>query len=89
MRASIRIDGERAQQKLAANHYLIVEMPPGERLIYGDKKGEAKTYRIEAGKTYYFRIEPRWALVRARFVVFPIPPEIAKPELAVLEPEKP
>jgi hypothetical protein len=92
LHASIRIDGGAPKHKLGAGRYWETEIAPGEHRIYGDLKRYGRTCLIEAGKTYYFRVEyrinPPTAFGKMRFRVVPIEAEIAASEMSALKPDK-
>jgi hypothetical protein len=42
--------------------YVVVKVKPGEHSLYADEKDDAFTVKVEAGKTYFFRMELTWGL---------------------------
>jgi hypothetical protein len=42
--------------------YIIVKVKPGEHKMYADEKDDAFTVKVEAGKTYFYRMELTWGL---------------------------
>src|SRR5437016_1420903 len=55
--ASIKIDGPKVTYKLSSNHFWTAELTVGQHTIAGDEMELAKAYPLEAGETYYFRVE--------------------------------
>lgn len=93
LHASIRIDGDEAAHKLPAGRYWETELPAGEHHIYADQDRYGRTYRLDPGQTYYFRVEfrtnPPAAFGKLRFQVVPIEPAIATSEMSPLKVDNP
>lgn len=94
LHASIKIDGDKPVHKLPNNHFWVTEAAPGEHTIYGDQDEFSRTYRLESGKTYYFRVDGSFPYrtlslrARARFRMVLVPADTADGELTGLKPEK-
>lgn len=86
LHANIRTDGKTPQHKLPAGKYWGTDLAPGEHRIYSDLERYSRSYRLEPGQTYYFRVEfrlnPPTAYGKLRFQIVPIEHEIATSEMA-------
>jgi hypothetical protein len=93
LHASIRIDGDKAEHKLGSGRYWETELAPGDHRIYSDLERYGRTYRLDAGQTYYFRVEfrtnPPAAFGKLRFQIVPIETSIATDEMSPLKADKP
>jgi hypothetical protein len=93
LHASIRIDGDRPEHKLGSGRYWATELAPGEHRVYSDLERYARVYQLEAGKTYYFRVEfrlnPPTTFGKMRFQIVPVEAEVATAEMTALKPDKP
>jgi hypothetical protein len=89
LHASIRIDGDTAIHKLPSGRYWETELAPGEHRIYSDLERYGRTYRLEAGQVYYFRVEfrtnPPATFGKLRFQVVPVESSIATDEMSPLK----
>jgi hypothetical protein len=92
LHASIKIDGDKTTHRLPNNRFWTTELPAGEHHIYGDEDQFGRTYRLDGGKTYYFRVETSFTghtlTGRLRFRVVPVAAEIADGEMTGLKPDK-
>src|SRR5947208_6754370 len=59
LHASISIDSESAAHKLPSGRYWETTIAPGQHFIYSDLDRYGRTYQLEAGHDYYFRVEFR------------------------------
>jgi hypothetical protein len=93
LHASIRIDGDQPKHKLPSGRYWATELEPGEHRMYSDLERYSRNYRLEAGKTYYFRVEfrlnPPTTFGKMRFQIVPVEADIANAEMTALKPDKP
>ena len=93
LHATIRIDGDAAAHKLGSGRYWETELAPGEHRIYSDLERYGRTYQLEAGQTYYFRVEfrtnPPVTFGKMRFQIVPIETSIATAEMTPLKADKP
>lgn len=93
LHASIRIDGDKAEHKLGSGRYWETELAPGDHRIYSDLERYGRTYRLDAGQTYYFRVEfrtnPPAAFGKLRFQIVPTEPSVATDEMSPLKADKP
>jgi hypothetical protein len=91
LHASIRIDSDAPKHKLPSGRYWATDLTPGEHLIYSDLDRYGRTYQLESGKTYYFRVEfrlnPPTAFGKMRFQIVPVEAEIATGEMTALKPD--
>jgi hypothetical protein len=93
LHASIRIDSDTPAHKLPSGRYWETELAPGGHRIYSDLERYGRTYQLDAGQTYYFRVEyrtnPPAAFGKLRFQIVPIEPAIANGEMSPLKADKP
>jgi hypothetical protein len=91
LHASIRIDGKSPRRKLGSGRYWATELLPGQHRMYSDLERYARSYQLEAGRTYYFRVElrlnPPTMFGKLRFQIVPIEAEVATSEMAALKPD--
>ena len=87
LHASIKIDGEKAIHKIHDNHTWSTELPAGLHFVSGDDHVYGKTFVLEDGKTYYFRVEAIQGKNQLKFRVLSVSPEIADSEMAGLQAE--
>lgn len=89
LHASIKIDGGKAVHKIADYHSWTTEVPAGPHLIYiyGDDERYGRTYTLEGGKTYYFRVVdiPPSMTSGMHFRVLKVTDDIADAEMTGLE----
>ena len=93
---SIKIDSVKAVHKLRNARYWNKEVTAGEHLIYGDDNDDRK-YQLEAGKTYYFRVESRCSdsfyaqmlNINCKSVPVLVTAKVAGVEMVGLQPDKP
>jgi len=92
LHASIRVDGYAPKHKLGSGRYWETEIAPGEHRIWSDLERYGRAYQLEAGRTYYFRVEyrvnPPTVFGKMRFQIVPIEPDIATSEMGVLKLDK-
>lgn len=56
LNTSVYVDDEEIAD-LDNGCYVIVKVKPGEHKLYADEKDDAFTVKVEAGKTYFYRME--------------------------------
>jgi hypothetical protein len=93
LHASIRIDGDTPTHKLGSGRYWETVLAPGDHRIYSDLGRYGRSYRLEAGQVYYFRVEfrtnPPVAFGKLRFQVVPVETSIATDEMSPLKADNP
>lgn len=89
LHASIKIDSEKPIHKIANNHTWATELPSGPHFFSGDDKQYGRTYVLESGKTYYFRVDMLAADPWTKhFRVLNVPADIADAEMTGLRAEE-
>jgi hypothetical protein len=92
LHASIRIDSDTPAHKLPSGKYWETVLSPGEHRIYSDQQQYGRNYQLEAGKTYYFRVElrmnPPTVFWKLPFQIVPVETPIATDEMSVLKADK-
>jgi hypothetical protein len=91
--SSIKIDSDEPVHKIENNHVWTTTLPAGSHFIFSDDKRYGRDYLLEAGKTYYFRLDPIMSSNsvmngRVRFRVLKVSPDTADAEMWGLEEEK-
>jgi hypothetical protein len=93
LHASIRVDSDDPIHKLPSGRYWETELPSGEHRIYADLERYGRTYKLDAGQTYYFRVEfrmnPPTVFGKYRFQIVPIETAVATSEMSPLKADKP
>lgn len=87
MHASIKIDSEKASHKVSDNRTWTTELPAGAHFVCGDDKQYGRTYELEGGKTYYFRIEAIMGENQLKFRVLRVSADTADTEMTGLQVE--
>jgi hypothetical protein len=85
--ASIKIDGEQPVHKISNLHSWATDIAVGPHLIFGDDQRYGRTYMLEGGKTYYFRVDaiPPSMTKGIRFRVIKVPADLADAEMTGLD----
>jgi hypothetical protein len=88
--ASIRIDDAAPVHKLPQGRYWETDVIPGRHVIYSDAPHNGQVVNVEAGHTYFFRMEQDYGptIFQTWFKVLPTEPDIATLELRQLKPDK-
>jgi len=89
VRASIKIDGNKPIHKISNNHTWSTEYPAGAHFFSAEDKQFGRTYVLESGKTYYFRVDmlaPTWTQ-NGHFRVLNVSAELADVDMTGLKAE--
>jgi hypothetical protein len=86
---SIKIDSEKPIHKIPNNRTWATELPAGPHFFCSDDKQYGRTYTLEGGKTYYFRVDMLAPSMtgRGHFRVSNVPADLADADMTGLEAE--